>query len=113
MIRHRKINRERMVALFLLGVLAFNAPLLLLFARLVMPMMSMVNELIYATFLAPRYEEATGRLEETTQNLQQLNRAAAGARGEAVDTDTEDGEDGIWSATRQWWRAWMGRWTKR
>ena len=31
MIRHRKINRERMVALFLLGVLAFNAPLLLLF----------------------------------------------------------------------------------
>jgi hypothetical protein len=31
MIRHRKINRERMVALFLLGVLAFNAPVLLLF----------------------------------------------------------------------------------
>ncbi len=31
MIRHRKINRERMIALFLLGVLAFNAPLLLLF----------------------------------------------------------------------------------
>ncbi len=31
MIRHWKINRERMVALFLLGVLAFNAPLLLLF----------------------------------------------------------------------------------
>ncbi len=30
-IRHRKINRERMVALFLLGVLAFNAPVLLLF----------------------------------------------------------------------------------
>ena len=31
MIRRAKINSERMVALFLLGVLVFNAPVLLLF----------------------------------------------------------------------------------
>lgn len=47
---------------------------LLLFLRFAVPSMAVVNEGLYASFLEPRYEEATQGLEAATVRLEEMER---------------------------------------